>query len=130
MDTRYAARVFAVAGIFNVVVGLSGLLVPDLVLPVIAVARPENPLFMQLAFGLILLLGIGYWLIAWHPERNHDLMLLGALGKLFVFPFMLWAWSRGNAGLHAVGAGFGDLVFALLFFDVLRRMRATPGRQA
>jgi hypothetical protein len=57
-------------------------------------------------------------------------MLLGALGKLFVFPFMLWAWSRGDAGRHAVGAGFGDLVFALLFFDVLRRMGGTPGRQA
>jgi len=123
VDTRYAARVFGVAGVFNVLVGLSGLLVPDLVLSRIGIGRPENPIFVQLAFGLILLLGIGYWLVARHPERNHDLMLLGALGKLFVFPFMLWAWSQGHAGVHAVGAGFGDLVFAVLFFDVLRRMR-------
>ena len=123
MDTRYAARVFGVAGVFNVLVGLAGLVVPDLVLGRLGIGRPENPIFMQLAFGLILLLGIGYWLVARHPARNHDLMLLGALGKLFVFPFMLWAWSHGYAGVHAVGAGFGDLVFAVLFFDVLRRMR-------
>ena len=46
----------------------------------------------------------------------------GFFNVVIVLPLMLWAWRRGEVGLPAVSAGFGDFVFALLFVDVLRRM--------
>jgi len=127
MTTRYATRVFGTAAIFNVLIGAGILLAPALGLPVMGVAPPENPIFLRLAAGLIVLLGIGYYLTARNPGRNRDLMLLGGLGKLFVLPLMLSAWRQGQVGFPAVLGGAGDLVFALLFFDIMRRMRGVAG---
>src|SRR5262249_16426469 len=127
MTTRYAARVFGTAAIFNVLVGAGILLAPALGLPVMGVAPPGHPIFLRLGAGLIVLLGIGYYLTARNPGRNRDLMLLGGLGKLFVLPLMLSAWRQGQVGFPAVLGGAGDLVFALLFFDIMRRMRGVAG---
>lgn len=124
MRSRYAGRVFAAAGIFNVVVGASLLLAPGVTAALLGLAWPQGRLFMDMAAWLILVLGLGYCLTARNPERNRDLMLIGGLGKLFVLPLMLTAWRHGEIGPPGVIAGAGDFVFALLFFDVLRRMRA------
>ena len=123
MRTRYARRVFAAAGFFNIVVGTSMFLAPLLTMRLLGIARPQSPLFMDMASWLILVLGTGYCLTALNPERNRDLMLVGAIGKLLVLPLMLTAWRRGEVGLSGVVAGSADLVFALLFFDVMRRMK-------
>jgi hypothetical protein len=131
MRTRYAARVFGTAGLFNVVVGMSVFLAPVATARLLGITLPESPLFMHLAMWLVLVLGIGYWLTALHPERNRDLMLVGGVGKLIVLPLMLSAWRRGDVGASAVLAGAGDLVFALLFFDVMRRTaRPRPDARA
>ena len=124
-DTRYATRVFASAGVFNIAVGASGLVAPLVVAGLLGIEPPENRLFMNLAFWLILILGVGYCLTALRPERNRDLMLVGAVGKLLVLPLILLEWRRGHVGASGVAAGGGDFVLALLFFDVLRRMGAT-----
>jgi hypothetical protein len=121
MGPRSASRVFGLAAVFNVAIGASGLLAPVATARMMGIDPPQNPIFAYLSFWLILVFGVGYGLTARRPERNRDLMLLGGLGKLFVLPIMLAAWQRGHVGPLAVGASFGDLVFALLFFDVRRR---------
>jgi hypothetical protein len=122
--TRYAARVFWAAAFFNVAVGATGLLAPAVTAALLGIAPPENPIFVVLASWLILALGFGYGLTARNPAGNRDLMLLGAVGKLFVLPIMILAWLRGWAGAAAIGPAAGDFVFALLFFDVRRRTPA------
>jgi hypothetical protein len=122
IDTRYASRVFAAAGIFNIVVGASGFVAPLVTARMMSIGLPENPLFMDMAMWLVLVLGIGYCLTALNPERNGDLMLVGGVGKLLVLPIMLAAWRRGHVGISGVLAGSVDFVFALLFFDVWRRV--------
>jgi hypothetical protein len=123
---RYATRVFATAGVFNVLVGGAAFLAPDVTNQLLGIARPGNPVFMYLGSWLVLVFGIGYGLTALNPERNRDLMLLGGLGKALVLPLMLWMWHRGEVGASAVAASVSDFVFALLFFDVLRRMPFVP----
>lgn len=125
MASRYAARVFGAAGIFNIVVGASGFLAPDLTVRMMGIPRPANPVFMHLALWLVLVLGVGYCLIARNPGRNRDLMLIGGIGKIFVLPLMIAAWRHGDVQGTAVLAGAADFVFALLFFDVLRRSAAS-----
>jgi hypothetical protein len=124
MTRRYAARVFWTAGIFNIVVGASGFLAPDLMAQSLGLDRPANPVFLHLTSWLVVVLGIGYCLTARAPERNQDLMLIGAIGKLFVLPMMFAAWRHGNVQFVGVVGSAADFVFALLFFDVLRRMSA------
>ena len=122
MQTRYATRIFAAAGIFNIVVGTSAFLAPALTARLMGFDPPQNPLFLHLAMWLVAVLGVGYCLAARNPERNRDLMVIGAVGKLLILPLMLAAWRRGDVGFAGVAAGSGDFVFALLFFDVIRRM--------
>ena len=119
---RYASRIFATAGIFNIVVGAVTFLAPLTAAELLGAAPPESTLFVKLAGWLVLVLGVGYGLTALHPERNRDLMLIGGIGKLLVLPLMISAWRRGDVGFAGVTAGAGDFVLALLFFDVLRRM--------
>ncbi len=128
-DTRYASRVFGAAGVFNVAVGGAGLVAPTAVAGLLGIDVPENQLFLTLALWLVLVMGMGYCLTARRPERNRDLMIVGAVGKLFVLPVMLAEWRRGHVGVPGVMAGGGDFVFALLFFDVLRRMAGEEPRQ-
>lgn len=123
---RYAARVFWTAGIFNIAVGASGFLVPDLTAQLMGIPRPANPVFMQMTSWLVLVFGIGYCLVARRPERNRDLMLVGIVGKLLVLPLMVAAWRRGDVQGGAVAASAADLVFAGLFFDVRRRVSDAP----
>jgi len=122
VTNRYAAGVFGTAGAFNVVVGAAGLFAPAAAIALLGIVTPPSALFLQLSMWLVLVLGFGYCLTALHPERNRDLMLVGAVGKLLVLPLALAAWRRGEMGIPGVVASGGDLVFALLFFDVLRRL--------
>jgi hypothetical protein len=130
MRRRYAARVFGAAAVLNIALGTSAFLAPGPTARLMGIALPESLLFMDLAMWLVLVLGIGYALTALNPERNRDLMLIGGVGKLLVLPLTLAAWRRGEIGVSGVGGGAVDLVFALLFFDVMRRTglpRAGPG---
>ena len=124
MTRQYAARVFWTAGIFNIAVGASGFLTPDLMAQSLGIERPANPIFLHMTSWLVLVLGIGYCLTARTPERNQDLMLVGAVGKLLVLPLMFAAWRHGDVQFVGVLGAAADFVFALLFFDVLRRMGA------
>ena len=124
MNTRYAVRVFGTAAIFNVVVGVSGLLAPSVGSRVLGVPLPENRVFLHIAMWLIAVLGVGYALVALRPARNRDLMLVGGIGKMLVLPLMLAAWRRGDVAAPGIGAGVIDFVLAVLFFDVMRRFPA------
>jgi len=126
MDARYAARVFGAAAVFNVLVGAVGLLSPSLTAKLLGIDPPHNPIFAVLASWLILVFGFGYALVARNPAGNRDLMLLGAVGKLFVLPIMIAAWLRGWAGAAAIPPAAGDFIFALLFFDARRKLTPTP----
>jgi len=126
----YASRIFAVAGIFNLLVGIGGFVAPEVTCGLLGVPLPTNRVFMQLAMWLIIVVGVGYCLTALHPERNRDLMRIGALGKLLVLPIVVLAWRRGDASGAGVVASSGDLVLALLFFDVLRRLPPDQPRRA
>ena len=122
MAVRYAQWVFAAAGVFNIAVGAAVFLAPATALRLLGTPAPAPPLFTDMTGWLVLVLGVGYCLTARNPARNRDLMLIGTIGKLLVLPLTLAAWRRGDVAFTAVGAGAGDLVFALLFVDVMRRM--------
>jgi hypothetical protein len=117
----YATRVFTTAGIVNLTVGIAAFFAPFVTARMMGLERLSDPVLMKLTGLLVAVLGIAYCLTALNPERNRDLMLVGGIGKILVLPVMLSAWLGGEIGAAGLGGGAVDFVFALLFFDVMRR---------
>ena len=111
--------VFWVAALFNFAVGLPMLLAPETLLPLIGQPVPADLLMTRLAALLIVVLGIGYGMVARDPVANRPILWLGILGKA---PIPLLVWLTGGAAALASSAfllSLGDLAFATLFLAYL-----------
>lgn len=107
--------VFWVAAVFNFAVGLPMLLTPEVLLPAIGQPLPDDLLMIRLAALLIVVLGIGYGMVARDPAANRPILWLGVLGKA---PIPLLVWISGGAAALSSSAfvlSLGDLAFAALF---------------
>ncbi len=63
----------------------------------------------------VLLFGVGYWMVARDPSKNHGIVLLAAIGKTYVFAIWAWHYAQGSMTAFALFGGVGDLVFAGIF---------------
>ena len=116
--------VFWVAALFNFAVGLPMLLAPETLLPLIGQPVPADLLMTRLAALLIVVLGIGYGMVARNPVANRPILWLGVLGKA---PIPLLVWQTGGAAALASSAfilSLGDLAFAALFLAYLLTHKA------
>lgn len=111
--------VFWVAALFNFAVGLPMLVAPEALLADIGQPVPADLLMTRLAALLIVVLGIGYGMVARDPVANRPILWLGILGKA---PIPLLVWLTGGAAALASSAfilSLGDLAFATLFLAYL-----------
>lgn len=118
--------VFWVAALFNFAVGLPMLVTPETLLPAIGQPVPADLLMTRLAALLIVVLGIGYGMVARDPVANRPILWLGVLGKA---PIPLLVWRTGGAAALASSSfilSLGDLAFAALFLLYLLTNRARP----
>lgn len=67
----------------------------------------------------VILFGIGYLIVGLDLNKNHAIVLLGAIGKIMVFIFFVVYYLKGQIKLYLVLVGTGDLIFAILFFMFL-----------
>jgi cytochrome c biogenesis protein CcdA len=63
----------------------------------------------------VLFFGLGYWLVARDPRKNHGLVLIAAAGKTVVGIRWIMAYMAGVAQPFALIGAIGDLVFAGCF---------------
>jgi hypothetical protein len=113
--------VFVVAALFNFAVGLPMLLAPEAMLAGLGQPVPDDLLMTRLASLLIVVLGIGYGMVARDPVANRPILWLGVLGKA---PIPLLVWLSGGAPALTSSAfllSLGDLAFAALFLVFLVR---------
>ena len=119
--------IFALAAAFNFMVGLPLLLAPEAMLAGLGQTVPDDLLMTRLAALLIVVLGIGYGMVARDPVVNRPILWLGVLGKA---PIPLLVWLGGGAAALSSSTfilSLGDLGFAALFLLFLlthRRPRA------
>lgn len=114
--------VFAVAAVFNWLVGLPLLIAPAAFYAMLGQSTPD--LFnAQMAGALIVVFGVGYAMVARDPVANRGIVWLGVIGK---GPLPLLYWLNVQAG-RAPMSGFPltlvDLAFAALFLTYLLRTR-------
>lgn len=83
----------------------------------------SNVALVKIAAVLIAGFGVAYAYAAWDAQRYRPFIWLGAFGKLAVVATAAGSWLLGEVGLQLPLLAAGDLVFAILFLDYLRRTR-------
>ncbi|MFM8218190.1 MAG: hypothetical protein ACKOGA_15125 [Planctomycetaceae bacterium] len=108
---------------FNLGAGLHMLILYHETYKVIGMPKPESHFPIQLVGLLVALFGLGYYLVAKHPVRNRQLLLLGFLSK-----------ALGSClGLAHIALGklpprfflvffFADIIYLPPFWHIYRRL--------
>jgi len=82
---------------------------------------PESFLWFYLCMGIVAVFGLGYYWVASDVRRNRNIIKMGILGKTLVFVLIIPAWLRGEVTALSAAAAMVDLLFTVLFVDVLMK---------
>jgi|TARA_R110001583_G_scaffold46118_3_gene144954 hypothetical protein len=114
---------FQFSAVFNFTAAFAMLFAPELLFKILMMSDTLTieaiPWLHQFA-GLVLVFGVGYWLISTNPLLHKDIVWMGCVGKIVVFSI---AWI--DIALFNAPIGFGilviaDLIFAMFFAVVWR----------
>ena len=78
-----------------------------------------DPVWTTLYLGFIALFGIGYFLVSANPDKNHGIVIMGVIGKIFVFSVFLFFAIRKIIAPGVAITAVIDLIFAVLFIRYL-----------
>lgn len=123
-DQRISAgwvRFFRVAAVYNVAVGGPFLVAEGPIREFLGMTPVVYPVFSQMLFAFVILLGWGYWMVAEAPERNRDIVKLGIAGKLIAATLCIGHAATGGIPVLLAVPGAGDLVFVVGFVQFLRK---------
>ncbi len=116
-------RLFIAAAIFNLLVGLPQLIDPAMG-PKLLPLPAGDFIWPRIAGGLIVMFGIGYFIVSRDLDRNRGIIGLGVAGKLMIVLILLIYWIKGTIGFWSFSISLIDLAFALLFLRFLTRYPA------
>lgn len=122
----YARWLFGIAAAFNLAVGAGLLFLRPLLLSGLGFdpVHGTNIIIANLTGMFIVLFGYCYLLVAIDPVTNRPFISVGAIGKLLAIACAALPWFSGAVQLQPPPLLAGDILFALLFLDYLRRTRA------
>ncbi len=123
MDKKsYYKYLFLISAIWNWIIGIIFFLIP-LVWPAgfgfFGVAVPPSNIFIHAFFGLVFIFGIGYFIIFLDINKNHAILIIGAVSKGFVFVNFLVYLILGEFNFIGFIPVIIDLIFACLFVEFL-----------
>lgn len=123
--SSYTRLLFGTAALFNFIVALGLLTASSQVSAQLGLgaATAGSVVLSNLSGALVGVFGYAYARVAMDPLRYRVYAELGAIGKLTVLPAAGVPWALGYIGWELPLLASGDLVFALLFIDWLRRTR-------
>jgi hypothetical protein len=112
------------AGTYNLLAGASMICLYHEGFKMLAIPKPALALPVQVMGILVMLFGVGYHLVANHPERNRDLLLLGFWSKAISSAVALWYVGVGKMPwLFGVVVFFSDVIYLPPFYLILRHLR-------
>ena len=74
-----------------------------------------NPEYSQIVYGLVFIIGIGYWWVGRDISQNHAIIKLGIYAQFSVFAVLAYHTLIGNLHPFYLISGVIDLTFAILF---------------
>lgn len=118
--------VFAVAAIYDIVLGVAFILFYDPVLDALDITPPDNTSYIHLSAVFVLVQGISYVFAWWDLHGNIGIVRVGVIYKAAYFLVALYYLVTDDL-LHWVFFAFGvaDLVFMLLFLGALAALRSS-----
>jgi len=121
----YARRLFGVAACTNFLFAFTLLFLRPVLAHLVALdpVAGTNRVFVYLTATLVGAFGYSYLRVAGDPQRFRSFIELGVIGKLLAVTAVTVPWLAGEIGWRLPFLIGGDLVFALLFIDYLRRTR-------
>ena len=120
---------FLLAGVFNVLGGLVGLLDVGAGFESAGLPPPRYPFAFQILLGAVVVLGVGYLMVAWDPQRHRSLVWIGLGTKIVGFVFTVWAIRSGQLPESAWWQPVvNDLVWAIGFAAFLLGTRGGRAR--
>ena len=133
-DPRRFATLFYLAAFWNLSAATVALFAPEYHAQSFfgssaSLSDPISALDTQIMWVSVAFFGVGYWIVARDPGKNHGLVLVAALGKTFVGIRWFVAYVEGLVTPLALVGAIGDLIFAGLFAYFLvaaRRVTLSP----
>jgi hypothetical protein len=74
-----------------------------------------NPEYSQIVYGLVFIIGIGYWWVGRDISQNHAIVKLGIYAQFSVFAVLAYHTLIGTLHPFYLISGVIDLTFAILF---------------
>ena len=124
MRTEWIRPLFYVAALYDFLLGLVFLFAYQAIYGRFGVTLPNHPGYIQFGAAVIMIFGIGFWLVARAPERNRDIIKLGVLLKLSYSGVVLGYWAQGRIPAMWVPFAWADLAFLVAFVAALRALPA------
>ena len=137
MSNHLSPRMNAVlsfAGWYNIVAGLSMMILYHEGFKMLGVDKPDMNLPIQLVGCMVALFGVGYLIVRRNPMENRNLLLLGFLSKLLGPLLAIGYIVKGSLPLSMLPIlFFADLIYLVPFWMIYRsccqkaRGRTFPG---
>ena len=118
---------FLIGAIYDGVLGLIFLLAPRAIMTVLGIPFPENAIYLQLAAGLIALMGLLHYFVWRDRVSNADIITVLVVFKVFYVLLTILSASQGRLP-HPLFGVFAviDLLFFLVFLGALRAVGRSP----
>ena len=91
-------------------------------------ASPDAAMNTQILWVSVAFFGVGYWLVARDPSKNHGLVLIATLGKTYTAILWFGGFLLGTVTSFALLGAAGDLIFAAFFAYFLFRAHTSANQ--
>jgi hypothetical protein len=81
---------------------------------------PFVPMYHQIFWGFVFIMGIGYFVTATNPAANRGVMLIGCLGKLLAAAFWIMLYAQGEGRWLMIGGGIADALLGVVLLVMMR----------
>ncbi len=130
-DTAYS-RIFLVGALWNILIAVPALVALRLNITLLFGAEHIDAIFGHylslLAYvtmwAAVLIFGVGYYLVSRDVSKNHGIVWMAIVGKLYFFGFLSVFYFTGRVTILGFAGGLGDLAFTLIFGFFLWDKRA------
>lgn len=119
---RYRKPILQISAIGNIVAGIMAIALPAFHFKqMFAVLPPEQAMFPFIMmyhytfWGIVIIMGIGYWMTALTPNDNRAVLFLGGAGKLVCAITWLALFMMGHGNWLMIAGTAYDGLFGILF---------------
>jgi len=118
----YYKDLFVFVGFWNLIVSTSFIITSIFLVstfPTYGVAVPPSMIWLQSTLFLVIVLGIGYFIVSKDITKNRGIVIIGIIAKLGFFTICLIYFILGDIGILTLLIASVDIAFSILFIEFL-----------